>query len=80
MVCEVILEENSPELIYIKESKNIIADTLSHLDQINNLNSTNSNNNNVEPTLESLSEHFALNEEDILHPTSFKTIMRFQKN
>ena len=46
------------------------------LDKIDCLNNTNSNNNKVEPTLESLSEHFALNEEDILHPTSFKTIMR----
>ena len=36
------------------------------------------NSNKVEPTLESLSENFALNKEDILHPTSFKTIMRFQ--
>ena len=37
------------------------------------------NNNRVEPSLESLSEHFALSKEDVLHPTSFKTIMRFQQ-
>ena len=37
----------------------------------------NSNNNNkVETTLESLNENFVLNKEDVLHPTSFKTIMR----
>ena len=53
-----ILEEFSPELIYIKGSKNIVADALSCLDKIDNLNNTNSNyyNNKVEPTLESLSE------------------------
>ena len=28
------------------------------------------------PTLESLSEHFALNKEDVLHPSSFKTIIK----
>ena len=80
-----ILEEFSPELIYIKGSKNIVADALSRLDKIDNVNNTSSNNTNnnnkVEPTLESLSENFALNKEDVLHPTSFKTIMRFkQKN
>ena len=78
-----ILEEFSPELIYIKGSKNIVADALSRLDKIDNVNNTSSNNTNnnnkVEPTLESLSEHFALNKEDVLHPTSFKTIMRFQQ-
>ena len=78
-----ILEEFSPELIYIKGSKNIVADALSRLDKIDNVNNTSSNNidnnNKVEPTLESLSEHFALNKEDVLHPTSFKTIMRFQQ-
>ena len=34
----------------------------------------------MEPTLESLSENFALNNEDVLHSTSFKTIVRFQQN
>ena len=59
-----ILEEFSPELIYIKGSKNTVIDALSRLDKIDNLNknSTNSNNNNKhEPTLESLSENFASN-------------------
>ena len=50
-----ILEELSPKLIYIKGSKNIIADALSCLDEIEYLNITNSNKNKkVEPTLESL--------------------------
>ena len=48
--------------------------------QIANVNNTNSNSNKVESTLESLSENFALNKEDGLHPTSCKTpIMRFQE-
>ena len=69
----------------MKGSKNIVADALSRLDIIDNLDkdntSTNSNNihNKVEPTLESLSENFTLNKEDVLHPTSFKTIMRFHQ-
>ena len=65
----------------MKGSKNI-ADALSRLDKIDNLNGkyTNFNNNNkVEPSLESWSEIFALNKEDVLNPTSFKTIMRFQQ-
>ena len=44
-----ILEEFSPELIYIKGSKNIVADALSRLDNIENLyksNTTSNNNNN----------------------------------
>ena len=43
------------------------------------LSSTNSNNNKVESTVESLSENSALNKYDVFHPTSFKTIMRFQQ-
>ena len=55
-----ILEELSPERIHIKGSKNIVADALSRLDNIDNLNNTNTNSNNynhnyniVEATLES---------------------------
>ena len=56
------------------------ADALSCLGKIENSDYANSNNNNdkVEPTLESLSENFSLNKEDVLCPTSFKTLMRFQ--
>ena len=78
------LEKLTPQLIYIKGSKNTVADALSRLDKIDNLNNTRSsndynNNNKVEPTLESLSKHFALSKEDILHLTSFKTIIRVQQ-
>ena len=72
-------EDLSPEVIYIKGSTNIVADALSRLDIIENLNNTNFNNNKVEPALERLSENFALNKEDVLHLTNFKTIMRFQQ-
>ena len=66
-----ILEEFGPELIYIKGSKKLVADALSRLDKVDNVNNTNSNNNKNEPALESPSENFALNKEDVLHPTSF---------
>ena len=67
-----ILEEYSPELIYIQGSKNVAADALSRLEL----------DDNAEPIKEdaqSLAEHFALEEEDILHPTSYKTIMHYQQ-
>ena len=70
------LKEFSPELIDIKGSKNIVADAPSHLHKIGNLNKK---NNKVNPTLESLSHNFALNKEDVLHITTFKTIIRFQQ-
>ena len=71
-----ILKELSPKLIYMKGSKNIVSDALSRLDKIDyrNKSTTNSNNNKVEPTLESLSEHFALNKEDIFHPLVLKLL------
>ena len=72
-----VLEKFSPELIYIKGSKNIVADALSCLDKIENVNNElNYNTNKVEPTLESQSKIFALNKENIFHSNSFKTIMR----
>ena len=78
------METNSRRIsskpIYIKDSKNIVTDVLSRLYEIGNLNNNNSKNNKVESHLESLSENFALNKEDVLHPTSFKTNMRFQHN
>ena len=74
----------SPALIYVQGSINIVADALSRLDKKDHLNNTNSNNNNnnkVEPPSECLSENknFALNNEDVLYPTRFKTIMKFQQ-
>ena len=69
----------SVKVFYIKGSKPTVANALSRLDKIDNLKQNININNKVEPTLESLSEIFALNKEDVLHPTSFKTIMRFQQ-
>ena len=65
-----ILEEFNSKLIYIKGSKNIIADALCRLNKFDYVNNTNSNNNIIEPILESLIENFVLNKEDVLHPTS----------
>ena len=80
------------KLIYIKGSKNNVADALSRLDKIdlnknnnnynnnsNNGDNNDNNNNKVESSLESLCENFALNKEDNLHPTRFKTFLRFQQ-
>ena len=77
-----IPKESITEIIYIKGSIIILADALSRQDKIENPNFNNFNFNSyniLEPTLESLSENFTLNKEDVLHPTSFKTIMRFQQ-
>ena len=62
------LEESISELIYIKGSKTITVDALSHLDKLGYLNNKN-NNNKVGPTVNMLN----------LHPTSFKTIIGFQQ-
>ena len=62
----------------MKSSKNIVVDYLGRLYKIDNLNNKNIYNK-VEPALESLGENFALNKEDVLHPTCFKTFMRFQQ-
>ena len=55
----------------------IVADTIGCLDRIDNINRN--YDNKLEPALESLSETFALNNEDVLHPTSLKSIMGFQQ-
>ena len=75
MSWRLILEEFSN----IEGSIYIATDAFSCLDQIDHLNNTNPNNIKVELTLESLSEIFAWNNEDVLHSTSFRTIMRFQQ-
>ena len=51
---QLILKELISNLIYVKCSKNIVADTPSCTDEENNLNIN--NNNNVEPTLDNLSK------------------------
>ena len=48
------------------------------MDEIENLNN-NINDDKVEPTLEKISEDFALNKEEVLHPTSFNTNMSYQQ-
>ena len=47
---KLILEEFSPELIYIKGSKNIVADALCRLNNRKKLENNNNDNNKVEPT------------------------------
>ena len=80
MRCLLIVEEFSPNLIYTKGSENIVVDTVSCIDKIDYLkNNNHSNGDNAEPTLESLHEYLTLNDDDLLHPTSFKSIMRFQQ-
>ena len=67
-----ILEEYSPELVYIKGTKNIPADALSRLDLV-------TDPEPIKADPQSLKEHFALEEEDLLHPTNYKNIMRSQQ-
>ena len=67
-----ILEEYSPELVYIQGSKNVAADALSRLELTTDAEP-------IKADAQSLAEHFALEEEDILHPTNYKTIMRYQQ-
>ena len=54
---QLILEEFSPKLIYIKGSKSIIADTLSRLGNIDVLNKNNINNNNNNNTILIITVH-----------------------
>ena len=67
-----ILEEYSPELVYIQGSKNVVADALSRLE-------IKDNKEPIAPNLEALAENFALSKNDLpeeVHPTSYKTIMK----
>ena len=69
MQWSLILEEYSPELIYIQGSKNIVADTLSILDMLFL----------VKNKVKSVNEHDGLEDEGILIPTSYKTITQNQQ-
>ena len=51
---QLILEEFSPELIYIKGSKNIVADALSRLDKIDNLDKLDNLDNITTPSIKGL--------------------------
>ena len=69
-----ILEEFSPELVYIKGSKNVGADALSRLE-------LEEVDNDVPSTLDGLAEHYGLEKDDLpktAHPTKYKTIMSHQ--
>ena len=67
-----ILEEYGPELIYIQGSKNTAADALSRLDIVDTPNPVKNN-------IKAVNEHYGLDDEDISHPTNYKTIMRYQQ-
>ena len=63
-----IFEEYCPELIYTQGSKNIAADVLSRLDLVDSPNP-------VKHNIKCVNEHYGLENEDISHPTNYKTIM-----
>ena len=68
-----ILEEYGPELIYIQGSQNTAADALSRLDIVDTPNP-------VQNNIKAVNEHYGLEDEDISHPTNYKTIMQNQQN
>ena len=72
MPWRLILEEDSPELIYIQSSKNITLDALSRLDIVDTTNLVKNN-------FKSINEHYGLEDEDISNPTNYKTIMQYQE-
>ena len=67
-----ILEECSPELFYIQGSKHIAADAISRLDIVDTPNP-------VKNSIEFVNEYYGLEDEDILHPTDYRTIVHHQK-
>ena len=68
MQWRLILEQYSPELIYIQGSKNITADSLNRLDSVDTPNSVKNN-------IKSVNEHNGSQNEVISYPTSYKSIM-----
>ena len=72
MQWRLILEEYSPELIYIQGSKNVAANVLSRLDIVDTPNP-------VKNIIKSVNEHYGLEDEDILHHTNYKIIMQNQQ-
>ena len=67
-----ILEDYIPELIYIQGSKNIAADALSRLDIVDTPNPVKNN-------VKAINEHYGLDDEDMSHPSNYKTIMQNQQ-
>ena len=72
MQWRLILEEYRSELMYTQISKNITADALSRLDIVDTLNPVKNN-------IESLNEHYGLEDEYALHTTKYKTNMQKQQ-
>ena len=63
-----ILEEYDPELIYIQGSINTAADALGRLDIVDTPNP-------VTNIINAVNEDYWIEDEDISHPTNYKTIM-----
>ena len=59
-------------MIHIQGSKNIAADALSRLDIVDTPNPVKNN-------IRSINEHYGLEDDDISHPTNYKTIVQNQE-
>ena len=71
MKWRLIIEEYSPELINIQESIKVAADAWSRLDIVDTPNPVKNN-------IKSINEQYGLEDDDISHPTNYKTIMQYQ--
>ena len=67
-----ILENYSPELIFIQGSKNVSVDLLRRLDILGTPNP-------IENNIKSVNEHYWSKDIYILHPTHYKTITKNQQ-
>jgi len=70
-----VLEEFSPELVYIKGENNVIADALSRLDKVDS-------KKEKKPKLEKLAELYALDDEDLpadAFPITYSNILKNQQ-
>ena len=77
-----IIEEFSPELIYVKGQNNIIADALSRLNIDETSSENDSKNNTSKPSLNELAKHFGLEDDDLpsdAFPVTYSNIMRQQQ-
>ena len=72
MQWRLILQEYSPELIYIQGSNNVTADALSRLGM-------DDTPNPVQNNIKSVNEHHGLEDEDISYPTNYKAIIQNQQ-
>jgi hypothetical protein len=73
-----IIEEYSPELIYLKGEHNIVADALSRLELISPENQQNQQNNH---DMHYLADHFGLKDNDLpvdAYPLQYKIIAKYQ--